>query len=342
MPVPSVLDASTQDYSSSESEVTTLAAEFHDKSSRDFKSSANPIALSGSAGAVNWSANSADVFRPGSAAPPTGLWWKNTAPDLRSELVFMDDDSDDDSSSIYEDAEMTILGDCSNDYASILEVNGKINNDDVIIAENKVEFHSIAAFLEEEDSMAGPASFEDYSLSQLEEATHGFSEDSMVGRDDFATIYKIFPLHEFNFAGSQRIHWSNRFLIIQGIAEGVCYLHEQSVVHMDLKPSNIFLDSNKNPKIVSFGLATRLQDAANYITRDDFSGSMGYMSPEYITEGTLSMKYDVYSFGVILLEIISSMCRSDLQPARHQASIEWVRDESGHIQRMDFVIVSSC
>lgn len=119
-----------------------------------------------------------------------------------------------------------------------------------------------------------------------------------------------------------RLDWFNRFRIIQGIAHGLNYLHVQHIVHSDLKPSNILLDSHINPKISDFGIA-RMLDHGDMTTRDVncLAGTMGYMPPEYIMEGTLSTKYDVYSFGVILLEIISSMC--NLKPARRQASVEW-------------------
>ncbi|OEL17600.1 Cysteine-rich receptor-like protein kinase 10, partial [Dichanthelium oligosanthes] len=101
-------------------------------------------------------------------------------------------------------------------------------------------------------------------------------------------------------------------------------LHEQRVVHSDLKPSNILLDHNMNPKISDFGIA-RMLDHGDDLTTIDVSylaGTMGYMPPEYIAEGILLTKYDVYSFGIVLLEAIGSMCDGKF---RRQASVEWVR-----------------
>ncbi|KAF8668147.1 hypothetical protein HU200_052438 [Digitaria exilis] len=79
-----------------------------------------------------------------------------------------------------------------------------------------------------------------------------------------------------------------------------------------------------NPKICDFGIARILDHSDDMTIRDDnyIAGTVGYMPPEYIVEGILSTMYDVYSFGVILLEIISGMCRPE--PARRQAAVEWV------------------
>uniref|UniRef100_A0A0E0FAV9 Protein kinase domain-containing protein n=1 Tax=Oryza meridionalis TaxID=40149 RepID=A0A0E0FAV9_9ORYZ len=121
----------------------------------------------------------------------------------------------------------------------------------------------------------------------------------------------------------EQLDWSSRFQIIQGITQGIIYLHTHSgkptIVHLDLKPDNILLDSDMNPKIGDFGLAKVLEDdEINASVR----GTLGYMPPEYIVEGVISVKNDVYGFGVTLLETISGMSKSG-RDTRHQASIEW-------------------
>ncbi|EPS60083.1 hypothetical protein M569_14720 [Genlisea aurea] len=104
-----------------------------------------------------------------------------------------------------------------------------------------------------------------------------------------------------------QLGWDQRYKIIEGIAQGLLYLHEDSrfrIIHRDLKPSNVLLDGEMNPQIADFGLA-RLFDGTETSTCR-VVGTHGYMlPPEYAFRGHLSVKIDVYSFGVLILEIIS-------------------------------------
>ncbi|RLM69665.1 proline-rich receptor-like protein kinase PERK2 isoform X2 [Panicum miliaceum] len=115
------------------------------------------------------------------------------------------------------------------------------------------------------------------------------------------------------------LHWSSRFRIIQGLLQALHYLHEQNIIHVNVKPANVLLDSDMNPKITDFGISRMLEKLI--IHDNNIAGTVGYMPPEYILEGTLSRKYDVYSFGVTLLETISGMCKAE--PAHHHASVLW-------------------
>ncbi|TVU32349.1 hypothetical protein EJB05_24074, partial [Eragrostis curvula] len=103
---------------------------------------------------------------------------------------------------------------------------------------------------------------------------------------------KSLNLHIFgNPSVRASLNWPKRLEIIQGIARGVCYLHEgsgENVIHRDLKPANVLLDQCWKPKIADFGTA-----------------KLGYASPEYANEGDMTLKCDVFSFGVILLEVVS-------------------------------------
>ncbi|KAM0921060.1 hypothetical protein ACQ4PT_006989 [Festuca glaucescens] len=106
--------------------------------------------------------------------------------------------------------------------------------------------------------------------------------------------------------GSSELDWHTRYKIIQGICNGLHYLHEQidkSILHLDLKPGNVLLDHNLAPKISDFGLS-RLLDQHQTISSPNRVGTFGYMAPEYVHEGTITPMSDIFSLGVIIMELI--------------------------------------
>ncbi|KAM0054573.1 putative protein kinase RLK-Pelle-DLSV family [Helianthus debilis subsp. tardiflorus] len=112
----------------------------------------------------------------------------------------------------------------------------------------------------------------------------------------------------FDEPGSLVLNWPQRFNIIHGIARGILYLHQDSrlqIIHRDLKASNILLDGDMNPKISDFGLARNFVGHDTTAKTKKVVGTHGYIPPEYAVHGRFSIKSDVFSFGVLMLEIIS-------------------------------------
>lgn len=130
-------------------------------------------------------------------------------------------------------------------------------------------------------------------------------------------------LDHFIFYPSRKklLPWPKRFDIVMGITRGLLYLHQDSrlkIIHRDLKTSNILLDSNLIPKISDFGLARTFELNQASAKTKRVVGTYGYMAPEYAIDGKFSMKSDVFSMGVLILEIISGKKnRSFSHPDHH-------------------------
>ncbi|XVE87894.1 hypothetical protein DITRI_Ditri19aG0025300 [Diplodiscus trichospermus] len=126
-------------------------------------------------------------------------------------------------------------------------------------------------------------------------------------------VYEYMPnrsldLYIFDKRRGTSLDWQKRYDIIVGIARGLLYLHRDSrlrIIHRDLKASNILLDGEMNPRISDFGLARTFGGDHSESNTSRIIGTYGYMSPEYAIDGLFSVKSDVFSYGVLVLEIVN-------------------------------------
>uniref|UniRef100_A0A7N0SYG2 Protein kinase domain-containing protein n=1 Tax=Kalanchoe fedtschenkoi TaxID=63787 RepID=A0A7N0SYG2_KALFE len=127
---------------------------------------------------------------------------------------------------------------------------------------------------------------------------------------------------------SQPLDWDARLKIALGAARGLAYLHEDSnprVIHRDFKASNVLLESDFTPKVSDFGLAREATEGTRHISTR-VMGTFGYVAPEYAMTGHLLVKSDVYSYGVVLLELLTGRQPVDMnQPQGHENLVTWAR-----------------
>ncbi|KAL6012689.1 hypothetical protein ACLOJK_003178 [Asimina triloba] len=160
-------------------------------------------------------------------------------------------------------------------------------------------------------------------------------------RGEFLLVYEFMPngsLDSHLFRGKSLLTWGARFKIAQGLANALLYLHEeweQCVVHRDVKASNVMLDSGLNAKLGDFGLARLVEHGLGSQTTV-LAGTMGYLAPECVTTGKASKESDVYSFGIVALEIACG--RRPVEPkaeAKKVRLVEWVWDLYGRGSFLD-------
>lgn len=148
-------------------------------------------------------------------------------------------------------------------------------------------------------------------------------------------VYELIPngsveshLHD-NDKETAPLDWDARMKIALGAARGLAYLHEDSnprVIHRDFKSSNILLEDDFTPKVSDFGLAKVASDEGKGYISTRVMGTFGYVAPEYAMTGHLLVKSDVYSYGVVLLELLSGRKPVDMsQPPGQENLVTWAR-----------------
>ncbi|CAM8905988.1 unnamed protein product [Rhodiola kirilowii] len=173
-------------------------------------------------------------------------------------------------------------------------------------------------------------------------------------QEEYMLVYEFMPnksldLLIFHDKEKALLDWPKRWNIINGIARGMLYLHQDSrlrIIHRDLKASNILLDSDMNPKISDFGMARICGGTETENNTIRVVGTYGYMSPEYAIEGLFSVKSDVFSFGVLILEIISGKRnRGFYHPDYHLNLLGYIwklSNEGRFMEAVDKSLTKSC
>ncbi|OVA04009.1 Protein kinase domain [Macleaya cordata] len=138
------------------------------------------------------------------------------------------------------------------------------------------------------------------------------------------------------------LDWSSRIKIALGAARGLAYLHEDSspcVIHRDFKSSNILLEHDFTPKVSDFGLARTAIDDGNKHISTHIMGTFGYVAPEYAMTGHLLVKSDVYSYGVVLLELLTGRKPVDMsRPQGQENLVTWARPLLGSKQGLEMIV----
>uniref|UniRef100_A0A0E0LLP5 Serine/threonine-protein kinase n=1 Tax=Oryza punctata TaxID=4537 RepID=A0A0E0LLP5_ORYPU len=150
-------------------------------------------------------------------------------------------------------------------------------------------------------------------LAQLQHKNLVRLQGFCVHKDEMLLVYEYMKngsLDNFLFDASRGniLSWDQQYNIILGIAKGIMYLHEDSsirIIHRDLKANNVLLDEDMDPKIADFGLARLLGGGHTHTMTTRVVGTYGYMAPEYAIHGNVSPKIDIFSFGVMVLEIVT-------------------------------------
>ncbi|CAM0947986.1 unnamed protein product [Alopecurus aequalis] len=169
----------------------------------------------------------------------------------------------------------------------------------------------------------------------------GFCYDDAA--DVRALVYEYMEhgaLDSYLFDRSRAVGFTTLRAIAAGVARGLRYLHEecqQKIVHYDIKPGNVLLDGGLTPKVADFGLARLLNRADTHMTVSGMRGTPGYAAPEMWMQAGATEKCDVYSFGILLFEIVGRRRNFDEAAPESQQwfpKVAWTKYESGQLMEV--------
>ncbi|CAL5412411.1 unnamed protein product [Camellia sinensis] len=216
-----------------------------------------------------------------------------------------------------------------------------------------------------------------FTFRQIKAATNNFDNNNKIGEGGFGSVYKgvlldgtVIAVKQLSSKSKQgnrefvneigmisglqhpnlltsygpqewqlNLGWPTRLKICIGIARGLAFLHEESrlkIVHRDIKATNVLLDGDLNPKISDFGLAKLSEDDNTHISTR-VAGTIGYMAPEYALWGYLTNKTDVYSFGIVALEIAAGKDNMKFRPSdKYVCLLDWalVLQQKGRLMEL--------
>nr|GMC75976.1 putative receptor-like protein kinase At1g72540 [Ipomoea batatas] len=198
-----------------------------------------------------------------------------------------------------------------------------------------------------------------FTLAELKVITGEFSAANFLGEGGFGPVHKGFVVDKsrpgleaqtvavkrLDLEGTQGcsacLPWLTRIKIAVGAAKGLAFLHgeEQPVIYRDFKASNILLDSDYTAKLSDFGLAKDGPEGDNTHVTTRIMGTHGYAAPEYLMTGHLTPMSDVYSYGVVLLELITGKRAVDKKrPSREQNLVEWAKPYLKDPHKLDRIL----
>lgn len=150
-------------------------------------------------------------------------------------------------------------------------------------------------------------------------------QERLIVYDYMPNLSLLSHLHG-QYASDSLLDWQKRMMIAIGSAEGLAYLHHYAtphIIHRDVKASNVLLDSNFEAQVADFGFAKLIPDGATHVTTR-VKGTLGYLAPEYAMWGKVSESCDVYSFGILLLELLSGKKPIEkLGAGKKRTIVEW-------------------